>query len=190
MEQIKMVWGITGAGDYLAETLDVMKEVGGNSAVDVTVLVSKSAQLVLRMYRLWDDLQSNFGKIGVEQGPNQPFVAAPLQVGRFSLFFVSPATANTVAKIAHGIADTLVTNCVAQAIKGGMQVHIYPVDQKSGSLETEIPGGKKITITTRQIDIDNVQKLRGMDGLVVLRHPSEIEPVVASLANRVPGSKR
>lgn len=49
----------------------------------------------------------------VEKGSNAPFVAGPLQVGYYPLFFVSPATANTVAKIAYGIADTLITNCFA-----------------------------------------------------------------------------
>ncbi len=189
MEKIRMVWGITGAGDYLAETMDVMRKINRHLNVDVTVLVSKSAQLVLKMYKLWDALALEFARIRVEQGPNQPFVAAPLQVGHFSFFFVSPATANTVAKIAHGIADTLITNCVSQAIKGGMRVHIYPVDQKLGSLETEIPSGKKITITTRQIDVENAEKLRDMDGLVVLQHPSEFEPIVASFANAARASK-
>jgi flavoprotein len=150
--------------------------------VDVTVLVSKSAQLVLKMYKLWNDLESGFARIRIERGPNQPFVAAPLQVGHFSLFFVSPATANTVAKIAHGIADTLITNCVSQAIKGGMRIHIYPVDQKLGSLETEIPGGKRITIATRKIDVENVERLRDMEGLIVLQNPSEIVPIVATVA--------
>jgi archaeoflavoprotein AfpA len=179
---MQIVWAITGAGDYLGESLQIMKRVSNNYDVDITVLVSQNAEIVLKMYRLWDDLQSSFEKIKVERGPNQPFVAGSLQVGRYSLFLVSPATANTSAKIAHGIADTLVTNCVSQAIKGGMQVHIYPVDQALGSLETEVPGGKKITITTRKIDVENVERLRNMEGIVVLKHPRDMESVVSSVA--------
>lgn len=184
MSKLKIAWGITGAGDYLAESLEMMKKVSGDFDVEVTVLVSKSAEIVLKMYKLWDDLQAGFERIKVEKGPNQPFVAGPLQVGRYALFLVSPATANTVAKIAHGIADTLITNCVGQAIKGGMQVHIYPVDQELGSLETVVPSGKKITITTRKIDVQNVDKLRGMEGITVLGHPCEVEAIVASMASR------
>jgi dihydromethanopterin reductase (acceptor) len=41
---------------------------------------------------------------------------------------VSPATSNTVAKIAHGISDTLITTCVSLAVKGGIPVIIVPSD--------------------------------------------------------------
>jgi archaeoflavoprotein AfpA len=183
MKPIQVVWAITGAGDYLAESLRVMKGIRSAYDIDLTVLVSKNAEIVLKMYKLWDDLQSSFEKIKVERGSNQPFVAGPLQVGRYSLFLISPATANTVAKIAYGIADSLVTNCVSQAIKGGMQVHIYPVDQELGSLETDVPGGKKITISTRKIDVENVERLRNMEGIIILKHPGEMESVVGSVAN-------
>ena len=183
MNKIRLAWGITGAGDYLAESLAVMKKISSDFDVEVTVLVSKNAEMVLKMYKLWDELRSSFEKIRIEKGPNQPFVAARLQIGYYPVFFISPATANTVAKIAHGIADTLITNCVAQAIKGGTHVHIYPVDQEFGSLETEIPGGKKITITTRKIDVENTERLKNMEGITVLKHPFEIEPIVASIAS-------
>jgi archaeoflavoprotein AfpA len=184
MSKLRIAWGITGAGDYLGESLETMKAISRDFDVEVTVLVSKSAEMVLKMYKLWDDLQASFEKIRVEKGPNQPFVAGPLQVGRYALFVVSPATANTVAKVAHGIADSLITNCVGQAIKGGMQVHIYPVDQELGSLETVVPSGKTITITTRKIDVQNVERLRGMVGITVLGHPAEVEAIVASMARR------
>jgi len=43
------------------------------------------------------------------------------------------ATSNTVSKIAYGIADSLVTNAVAQAVKGGVPVYIVPVDIEAQS---------------------------------------------------------
>jgi archaeoflavoprotein AfpA len=184
VKKTRIAWGITGAGDHVTESLAVMKKISREFEVEVTVLVSKSAEMVLKMYKLWDDLKSSFENTKVEKGPNQPFVAARLQVGYYSVFFISPATANTVAKIAHGIADTLITNCVAQAIKGGTHVHIYPVDQELGNLETEIPGGKKITITTRKIDVENAERIGNMEGITVLKHPAEIEPIIASIASK------
>jgi len=160
-----------------------MKKISRDFGVEVTILVSKNAEMVVKWYRLWDDIKSSFEKVKLEKGANVPFVAGPLQIGHYSLFFVSPATANTVAKIAHGIADTLITNCVTQSIKGGTPVYIYPVDQELGSLETEVPGGNKITLTTRKIDVENVERLRNMEGITVLKHPSEIESVVASIVS-------
>lgn len=180
----RIAWGITGAGDYLAESLSVMKKIGAEFDVEVTVLVSKNAEMVVRWYQLWDDLRASFERVKLERGANVPFVAGPLQVGYYDLFFVSPATANSVAKIAYGIADTLITNCVAQATKGDTQVYIYPVDQELGSRQTQIPNGEAITIRTRRVDVENADRLRRMEGITVLQHPSEIESVVAAIAEK------
>ena len=184
MSKPRIAWGITGAGDYLLESLSVAKKLSTDLDVEVTVLVSKAGEMVLKWYRLWDDLRASFDKVKVEKRANVPFVAGPLQVGHFALFFISPATSNTVAKIAHGIADTLITNCVAQTIKGGTPVYIYPVDQELGSQETQVPNGNTITIRTRRIDVENVERVRAMEGITVLKHPFEIEPVVAALLER------
>jgi archaeoflavoprotein AfpA len=190
VRKIRLAWGITGAGDFLAESLSIMQKVSRDFEVEVTALVSKNADMVVKRYRLWDDLKSSVEKVKLEKGANVPFVAGPLQIGYYSLFFVSPATANTVAKIAYGIADTLITNCVAQAIKGGTQVYIYPVDQELGSRETQIPGGDWITITTRRIDVENVERMRNMEGITVLKHPFEIEAIVASIAGKEEGNEK
>ena len=60
---------------------------------------------------------------------NQKFsypITGRLSLGKYDLLIVSPATANTVAKIVHGIADSLVTNAVAQAGKGAVKtVMVY-----------------------------------------------------------------
>ncbi|MCR4406338.1 MAG: archaeoflavoprotein AfpA [Anaerolineae bacterium] len=187
MTRVRLAWGITGAGDYLSESLSIVKKISRGLDVEVTVLLSKSGELVVKWYRLWDELQASFKKVKVEKGPNAPFVAGPLQVGYYRLFFVSPATANTVAKIAYGIADTLITNCVAQAIKGGTPVYIYPVDQELGSRETQIPNGNMITIRTRRVDVENVERLKGMEGITVLKHPFDIEQIVASIVSQEVG---
>ena len=73
-----------------------------------------------------------------------------------------PATANTVAKIVVGIADTLVTNAVAQANKADIPIYIFPVDQKPGSLTTVLPSGESFTLTAREVDLVNVEKLKAM----------------------------
>ena len=181
MGRVRVAWAITGAGDLLHETMEVMARVGGQAGLDITVLVSKSAEGVLKWYRLWGKLRETFSSVKVEKGPNRPFVAGPLQVGHYALLFVSPATANTTAKIAHGIADTLITNCVSQAVKGGTPVYIYPVDQRPGRIDTKIPGGGKVSIRARRIDLENTERLRGMEGIEVLSHPADIEGVILSL---------
>jgi len=86
-------------------------------------------------------LTENVRRVKVEKTPNIPFYAGPLQLGKYDLFLVSPVSANTIAKIAYGIADTLIPNCIAQAIKGGQTVYIFPSDQESKPIKTSRPDG-------------------------------------------------
>lgn len=179
-DKLRIAWGITGAGDYLRESMEAVENLRRTFGAEVTVLLSKNGELVVKWYKLWNQLNETFDTVKSERGPNIPFIAGPLQLGHYAFLFVSPATGNTCAKIAYGIADSLITNCVAQTVKGGTPVYIYPVDQKSGSQLTEGPKGEQITIRTRQIDLENVDRLRKMEGITVLGHPSEIEAVASS----------
>lgn len=181
--KVRIAWGITGAGDYLAESMDAVRRTRSETGAEITVLLSKDGELVVKWYDLWEELRDSFDKVVRERGPNVPFLAGPLQLGHYTLFFVSPLTANTSAKIAHGIADSLISNCVAQTIKGGTPVYVYPVDQRPGSQLTEGPNGEQISITTRQIDLENVDRLRRMEGITVLSHPSDIVAVVRDLVH-------
>ena len=73
---------------------------------------------------------------------NQKFsypITGRLSLGKYDLLIVSPATANTVSKIVHGIADTLVTNAVAQAGKGAVKTLMVPVDIHPGPIDTVLP---------------------------------------------------
>jgi phosphopantothenoylcysteine decarboxylase / phosphopantothenate---cysteine ligase len=46
--------------------------------------------------------------------------------GRADLYLIAPATANTIAKIAHGIDDTVVTSCASVALGGGVPMLMVP----------------------------------------------------------------
>jgi len=46
--------------------------------------------------------------------------------GRADLLLIAPATANTLAKIAHGIDDTAVTSCASVALGGGVPIVVAP----------------------------------------------------------------
>jgi flavoprotein len=81
----------------------------------------------------------------------------------------------------HGIADTLVTNSVAQAQKTDVPIIIYPVDQKPGSITTVLPSGETLTLTNREVDLENVEKLRKMQGMLVLGHPKELLGTIKQL---------
>lgn len=131
---LRIAWGITGAGHYLKESYSMMRELKGDGH-SITTFVSSAGEEVSRMYGILDSLSSisdgsylNEIYFDSNQGSSFPKIGR-FNVGRYDLFVLSPATSNTVAKIVYGIADTLVTNCAAQAMKSGIPSYIVPVDQ-------------------------------------------------------------
>ena len=158
-----------------------MKEAKEKFGIDVTVLISKQGEFVLNWYKLLKEIQDTFDKVMVEKTANIPFIHGPLQVGKYKFLFVSPLTGNSTAKVAYGIADSMITNAIAQTMKGGVPVYIYPVDQREGELVTTLPNGKKLTLYSRKVDLDNVEKIRMMKGITVLSHPSEITEIIKNI---------
>ena len=173
-----MLWGITGTGFLLQESIDLMKEIQEDFGVKLTVILSKEGAAVVKWYKKWLALIEVVEKVKVEKTPNIPFYAGPLQLGKYDLFLVSPVSANTVAKIAYGIADTLITNCVAQAIKGGQIVYILPSDQDNEPIVTSRPDGSPLVLKIRDIELENIEKLKKMEGIVVLSEFLDIRNLI------------
>ena len=175
---IKVAWAITGAGDYLANCFAVMKQATEEFDLDLMVFLSKAGLHVVKWYKLLPELEALDPKYRVETDANTPFLVAPLQRRKYHVIVAMPLTANSAAKLGHGIADTLITNAIAQAQKTGVPIYVYPVDQKPGSVTTVLPSGEKLVLTNRKIDLDNVERLRGMEGFHVLEHPKEFLAVL------------
>lgn len=178
---LKIAWGITGSGDFMRESLDLMKEMTQKYDVRVDVFLSREGETVLKFYRYMKDVKESFEKVYPEQGPNIPFLSGKLQIGKYKLFMICPATANTAAKLAHGIADSLITNSAAQAMKVDVPVYIFPVDQKPGEVITKLPDGSDLTIRIRDVDIKNVEILKAMRGITVLERIEEIEDIIKEI---------
>jgi len=167
--------GITGTGYLLQELIDLLVDLQNNHDIDITVILSKEGAAVVKWYKLWLALTKAVEKVKVEITPNIPFYAGPLQLGKFDFFLCCPVSANTVAKIVHGIADTLVTNGVAQAIKGGQIVYLFPSDQDTEPIVTSRPDGSPLVLKIRDIELENIKKLKQMEGIVVISDFSEIK---------------
>lgn len=142
---MKIAWGITGAGHFLCESFEIFKNLKETAAdLKVTAFVSRAGEEVIRMYGLADELcRISSGSYLEERFFEREQGASIPKAGRFLLqkydaLIISPATSNTTAKIAYGIADTIVTNAVAQAVKGGVPVFIVPVDI-AGTIESKMP---------------------------------------------------
>ena len=156
-----------------------------------------------------------------EEGYSSPR-AGRFMMGKFDLLIIAPATANTVAKIAHGIADSLVTNAAALSSKAGVPVYVLPTDVAEAA-QTKTPlsidralcqgcepclprelcprqavgeqidlkrcdgcglcvtscefgaiRGWSLPVQARELDRDNIKKLRSIAGIAVLGSPEEI----------------
>jgi archaeoflavoprotein AfpA len=183
---MRVAWCVTGSGDKLKETLNVMrglKESHGEG-LKVEVFLSKAGAQVAKYYKVTEQLQECFDRHWVEVDANTPFLAGRLQLGEFDAVLVAPATSNTVAKIAHGVSDTLVTNAAIQAVKGYVPVYIMPVDYEEGTTTTVLPNGRTLRLRVRKEDADNARKLEAMEGFRTIRDPGEIPGVLARLMGR------
>lgn len=169
-----IAWGITGAGDKLAETVEVMKKIKEREYI-IDVFVSGEGETVLKWYEQFEEVGNIFDSCTVESGPNAPFILGDLQTGKYDALVISPATANTVAKIVHGIADTLLTNAVAQTGKTDVPIYIYPVDQKKGKIKTEAPNGREFYLKMRKVDLKNTEKLKKIENIKVLTTPEQLQ---------------
>ena len=176
----KLIIGMTGTGYLIQELIDLMIELQNNYEIDITVILSKEGAAVVKWYKKWLALTEAVKKVKVEKTPNNPFYAGPLQLGKYDMFLVCPTSANSVAKIVYGIADTLITNCVAQAIKGGQIVYIFPSDQDTEPIVTSRPDGTPLVLKIRDIELENITKLRKMEGIIVITDFSDIKRLLAT----------
>jgi len=175
----RVAWGITGSGDRVAETVEVMKEMQKiyNDQLDIRVFVSKAGDQVIKYYKLFNDLEQNFDKVWVEINANSPFLAGQLQVKRYEFLLLAPTTSNTVAKISLGLADSLLSNAAIMAQKAFVPTYIMPCDYREGIITTKLPDGSDMKLRIRKEDAENVQKLRRMEDVFVIETPREIPSV-------------
>ncbi len=132
IKKIKVAWGITGAGDKIAEIIETMKDLKRQSEgiVEIDVYLSKAADIMLKFYRLDEELKKSFAKVTVESNSNSPFLAGLLQSHKYEFLLIFPASSNTVAKLVNGIGDTLITNSAIMSLKAFVPVWVMPVDYK------------------------------------------------------------
>ncbi len=168
----KVAWGITGAGDKIAEILEVMKDLKKQSegAVEIDVYLSKAADTMLKFYQLDEELKKSFSKVQVELNSNSPFLAAWMQSGKYEFLLIAPASSNTVAKIVNGIGDTMITNSAIMSLKAFVPVYILPTDFKESIVYTKLPNGKEMKLRVRKEEADQVRKLENMEDVHVLEN--------------------
>lgn len=165
---MRIGFAFTGAGHLLRESVHLAEKLAKEH--EVTVFLSGAAEEVLKMYGLYERIEKITGGKYRELATdsNQKFsypITGRLSLGKYDLLIVSPATANTVSKIVYGIADTLVTNAVAQSGKGAVPVYMVPVDIHPGPVDTVLPS--KIELSKCQKCDDCLAALACAQGAII-----------------------
>lgn len=134
---MNVLWGITGAGHLLEESAAAIRKTAKKHTV--TVAFSGAGYEVAKMYGLLSQIEDAASETVREetQGWSHPLVGR-VALREYDLVIVSPCTANSAAKIVCGIADSLLTNVVAQAVKSKTPVQIVPTDQRKTE-DTTLP---------------------------------------------------
>jgi archaeoflavoprotein AfpA len=175
----KVAWGLSGAGDKIAEIIEIMKGIKKEyeSTIDIHVFFSKAAETMLKFYGLEEDLKKSFSKVFVELNANSPFLAGWMQTHKYEFLLIAPGSSNTVAKIALGIGDTMLTSAASMSLKAFVPVYIMPVDFEEKILITKLPNGEDMKLRVRKEDADNVRRLKQMEDVYLLEDPQKIPAV-------------
>ena len=176
VKKLKVAWGITGAGDKIAEIIEIMKDLKKQSedTVEIDVYISKAAETMLKFYHLDEELKKSFAKVIVESNSNSPFLAGMMQSHKYKFLLIMPASSNTVAKLVNGIGDTLLTNSAIMSLKAFVPVWVMPVDYKESVILTKLPNGKEMKIRVRKEEAEQVRRLEGTEDVRVFENPAKV----------------
>jgi len=141
---LNILWAITGSGAYIRDTVHLIYELKKVYDLKITTVLSKWGYEVARIYGVVDILRKISSGGYYEElliGDQGMYFIGRLNLGRYKLVIIAPASSNTVAKIVHGIADTPPTLAFAEAIKSNVPVIIFPTDfpGPNGYMYSETP---------------------------------------------------
>ena len=166
-----ILWCITGAGYFLKETADIMSNLSKEHKI--SVCLSHFGNDVIRTYGLSDTIKEISSHIHSNIAYSSS-ITKKLCLKEYDIVIIAPCTTNSVAKMVYGIADTLVTNIFSDALKNRITTLVLPTDQEK-KIDITIPSdGSSATIFAKKIDLENVEKLRRMDDVIVLKSPRQI----------------
>ena len=175
MNKKRIAWCITGSGHYLKESVDLMLTLD-----NVDLYLSKAGEEVLKWY---DYDLSTFKKNKIKVFKDITASASPVSLlyeSVYKLVVVSPATSNTIALMAQGISDSLVTNMFAQAGKCEVKSLVFACDTEPVVI-TQAPK-KLVTLYPRDIDLKNYRALKKFKNVIVVDNVKSLKKHLIRLA--------
>lgn len=175
MQNQRLAWAITGSGHYLRESLSILK-----TLENVDVYLSKAAAEIIKQYGFQAQLEATNHRVYQDKTAS----SVPVELfyeGKYHTLVIAPATSNTIAKMAYGFSDSLVTNLYAQAGKTRVTSIVFACDT-SPELDSEAPRDNVVKVYPRKIDLDNVKKLASFEATQVV---ADIEALADSIFTRL-----
>lgn len=176
-QQKCLAWAITGSGHYLRESLAVLQ-----TLENVDIFLSRAAAEIIKQYGFQAQLDATGHKVYQDKTASSVPVEL-LYAGKYHTLVIAPATSNTVAKMAYGFSDSLVTNLYAQAGKTRVPSIIFACDTVPVSGEYTIdsvaPRDNVVQVYPRQIDLDNVQKLSCFENTQIVESIDMLQQAVS-----------
>ena len=170
-QQQRLAWAITGSGHYLRESLEILQSL---DAVDI--FLSKAAAEIIKQYGFQEMLETTGHRVYQDKTAS----SVPVELfyeGKYHTLVISPTTSNTIAKMAYGFSDSLVTNLYAQAGKTRVHSIVFACDT-APELESEAPRDNMVKVYPRQIDLENVTKLGQFESTRVVVDMAELKQAI------------
>ena len=171
----RLAWAITGSGHYLRESLAILEKLK-----NVDVFLSKAAAEIIQQYGFQEQLINTGHRVYQDKTAS----SVPVELfyhGKYHTLVIAPATSNTIAKMAYGFSDSLVTNLYAQAGKTRVPSIVFACDT-APELESEAPRENLVKVYPRVIDLDNVNKLKAFEATTVV---DDMQSLNASIQARL-----
>ena len=182
---MRICWVITGAGHFLSETADFLSRLGNTRR-------SRDVSIDLFFTRAAVEVSARYGRTTIFEAcgfticRENDFSSGGVIYfagGRYDALVLAPATANTVAKCALGIADSLASNFFAQGGKNGVPIFVLPTDGEE-KIVSVTPSGRRIEIRPSPVDIARLGELSRFPGVTILRSPDEFDKIFVGNGDR------
>lgn len=176
----RLAWAITGSGHYLRECLAILQTLN-NQKIAVDVFLSRAAAEIIQQYGFQQQLDATAFRVFQDKTASSVPVEFFYQ-GQYHTLVIAPATSNTVAKMAYGFSDSLVTNLFAQAGKTRVPSIVFACDTVPGlgdlCIESEAPRDNIVNVFPRKIDLENVVKLSQFESTQVVDSMDALEKAI------------
>ncbi len=183
MQNQRLAWAITGSGHFLRESLDILK-----TLENTDIYLSRAAAEIIKQYGFQSQLDATGHKVYQDKTAS----SVPVELfyeGKYHTLVISPTTSNTIAKMAYGFSDSLVSNLFAQAGKTRVPSIVFacdtPPELGSESILSEAPRENLVDVYPRQIDLDNVAKLAKFEATKVVANMLELTHAVHERLNEL-----